>query len=816
MTVTVRQMPLGTATTDALGVWRLRPERDLEGGPQVLVARASDRAGNLGPAGDPWTLTILSDPPEAPVIEGPRLTQDGTPEIFGFSPPAMQVVVWEGEVRLGSTVSDAQGRWVLASEVLLEDGGHLVEAEVINGFGVRSPRSGSWLMFIQRAGMAVPTVSFQSEATGVPVVRGTLDARETHELTVSVGGRIYRSSSGSVSIDRSTGRWSLPIPPEHRLVAGVYPVEATASDRFGNSATDPTSDELRVGVPGVAPKPSVPYPVSSDGLTFMVGDRDPLDIDLAPLFIDPFGRPLRFALVGVDNVTAGLEGSRLRLEFGRTFNSQATIRIQVISDPDDPTANPVYAITVIYDADKDAIPDEVEDTVRDLNRDGIDDAYQNAVATFPMRSFGLGTSAPTNDFVSMIVGDYEPTNRLADGFGVVVDTPARFNQVEVREVSELGEPPAGLTEISKIIHFKVTSPTPRPDGSIVVTLVLYQPNNADVVYKFGRRNPADPEPGFYEFNWDGRTGGQFIDTNGDGRADLLRLVYRDGERGDDDGRVNGVLVDPVFVAKRDAVPPQVPVWTTPSGRVSTPRPPLAGTAEPFTMVRVYSGNEPIGLVRADELGRWALRPTQDLPDGRFLFEATATDASGNVSPRSRSLELWVQTRVVATDDLLPRVPGKPLKIPVAQLLGNDLVRLGSPRVNQVDARSARGGTLVLDRGWIIYTPPAGLADEAIDSFAYTVSDGNESAQARVHLIGEPWRVGTAKSLIRVIPLTVGVGLRFSVIPAQRYLVSASDRLGSGEDWKPIGTAWSDDLGRLEIRDADGLGATRFYRVEALP
>jgi hypothetical protein len=646
------------------------------------------------------------------------------------------------------------------------------------------------------------------------VLRGTLDARETVDLTVLVGGRTYRSSVGPVAIDRTSGLWSLPIPVEHRLVAGIYPVTVTATDRFGHSASDLTTDELSVEVPGNRPRPPVPFPTSE--LTFMVPDRNPLNIDLGRLFVDPLARPMRFLVVGVDNVTAGLDGSVLRLEFSRTFNSQATIRVQVVVDPNDPEANPVYAITVIYDADKDAIPDEVEDVVRDFNRDGVDDSFQNAVATFPLRNFGLGALAPTNDFVSLIVGDYEPTNRMADGFGVVVDTPARLNQVQVRQVSEFGEPPAGLTDVSPLVKFRITTATPRPDGAIVVTLVLYQPNNSDVVYKFGRRNPTDAEPSFYEFDWDGRTGGQFIDTDGDGRPNLLRLVYRDGERGDDDWMANGEVVDPVFIAKRDIAPPKAPVWTTPSGKVSLPRPPLAGTAEPLTMVHVYAGAQQVGVIRADELGRWAVRPSQDLTDGRFLFEATSTDAAGNVSPRSRVLELWIQTRVVPVDDLMTRVPGKPLKIPVALLLSNDFARFGSLRVNQVDAVSSQGAKILLERGWIIYTPPPGLADDVVDSFSYTASDGGDSAQAQVHLIGDVWKIGTANSLIRVIPLSVGVGLQFSVIPGQRYVISASNRIGSGEDWKPIGTAWSDDLGRLEVRDSDALGATRFYRVDALP
>ncbi|MEN9777074.1 MAG: hypothetical protein RJB04_829, partial [Verrucomicrobiota bacterium] len=809
----VRQVSLGTAVANASGVWRLTPGQDLAVGAHVLSARARDTAGNLGPVSAPWNLTILNQPPEAPVIAGPALTSDGSPEIYGSAPPQSQVLVWEGGVLLGTTVSDLQGRWVLSPPTSLTDGGHLIDAETIDGFGNRSPRSPTWQLIVRRIAMVNPTVDFLSKATTTPVLRGSLDGRETALLTVAVAGRLYRSSDGSVSIDRSVGRWSLPIPPEHSLVAGVYSVEAIAYDVSGNFATDQTSKELLVQIAGDGSRQSAPVPVSPDALIFRVSDRNPLSIDLGSLFQDPLNRPLRFALTGADNVQAGLEGSQLRLVFNQTFNSQATIRVQVIADPGDPAANPVYAITVIYDADKDAIPDEVEAVMRDLNRDGVEDAYQNAVATFPMRNFGQGTAASTNDFISLIIGDYQPTNRVADGFGIVVDSPARINEVSVRQASELGEVPIGLVDLSPVLNFTVKSPTSRPDGSIVVMLVLYQPNTSDVVYKYGRRSPVDLEPDFYEFNWDGRTGGQFIDTDGDGRPNLLRLVYHDGERGDDDWSKNGVLVDPVFVATRDQVPPKAPIWTTSAGRVSMPRPPLAGTSEPLSMVRVYHGATQVGLVRADESGHWAVRPEQDLPDGRFEFQATATDFAGNVSSRSSSLQLWVQTQVVPLDDTLPRVPGQPMKIPVAQILTNDFGRSGKLQVTRVDSRSTQGGTVVLERGWIVYTPAPSLLDNQIDSFTYTASDGRESAEAQVHLAAEEWRIGAAKNLLRVIPLSVGVSLRFSVIPNQRYRISASNRIGVGEDWKPLGSTWSDELGRLEIRDPDGLSATRFYRVE---
>jgi VCBS repeat-containing protein len=814
--VVVGGILVGTAVADTSGTWRLRPDGRLPVGPQLLTARARDAVGNLGPASEPWSLTIIDPLSETPVIEGPRVTNDGTPDIFGTSAPDAQVVVWDGTVSLGTTVSDAQGRWVLAPQTPMQDGGHLLEAEVVDGFGGKSPRSDAWQLVIRRIGMPVPTVNFLSAPTGTPVIRGHFDARETVLLTVGVAGRVYRSSDGSVLLNLAEGRWSLQIPAEHRLVQGSYSVEATATDVSGNSVIDLTSGELQVGVPGNGSQSLSPVPVSPEALTFFVSDRNPLIIDLNTLFLDPQNRPLSYVLAGVDNVHAGLSNSVLRLDFDRAFNSQATIRIQVVADPLDPGAHPVYAITVIYDADKDAVPDEVEQVIGDLNRDGIDDAYENAVATFPLRSFGLGALAPTNDFVALMVGDYQPNDLGVDALGVKIDLSARINELTVRQASGLGEVPAELVDISPLIQFKVYSSTPQSNGAVVLILVLYQPNTSDVVYKFGRRSPTDAEPSFYEFNWDGRTGGQFIDTDGDGRPNLLRLVYRDGERGDDDWTANGVLVDPVFIATRDVMPPNAPLWTTKSGGVSNPRPPLAGTAEPLSMVHVYSGTEKIGVVRADESGQWALRPSRDLPDGRYLLESSAIDSASNVSPRSRTLEVWVQTQVIAVDDTMPRVPGKPMKIPVALLLTNDVTRIGPLSVKQVDSRSSRGGNLILERGWIIYTPPPGLADDVIDSFTYIAHNGSVSASAQVHMIGETWRIGPANSLIRVIPLSVGVELRFSVIPGLRYVISASNRIGSGEDWKPIGTAWSDDQGRLEVRDLDALGTTRFYRVEELP
>ena len=52
-------------------------------------------------------------------------------------------------------------------------------------------------------------------------------------------------------------------------------------------------------------------------------------------------------------------------------------------------------------------------------------------------------------------------------------------------------------------------------------------------------------------------GATLVDVNGDGRVDRIVLTLTDGARGDDDGLVNGVIVDPGLLASDVGLPQQV-------------------------------------------------------------------------------------------------------------------------------------------------------------------------------------------------------------------------------------------------------------------
>jgi len=78
----------------------------------------------------------------------------------------------------------------------------------------------------------------------------------------------------------------------------------------------------------------------------------------------------------------------------------------------------------------------------------------------------------------------------------------------------------------------------------------------------------------------------------------------------------------------------------------------------------------------------------------------------------------IQNRVIANADSLVRIPRQPLKWKVQQILANDFVVEGSAALVRVDPLTTQGGSVRLDGGWIIYTPPLGLADSVVDSFGY--------------------------------------------------------------------------------------------------
>ncbi|MEG3997249.1 DUF4347 domain-containing protein, partial [Microcoleus sp. SVA1B1] len=99
----------------------------------------------------------------------------------------------------------------------------------------------------------------------------------------------------------------------------------------------------------------------------------------------------------------------------------------------------------------------------------------------------------------------------------------------------------------------------------------------------------------------------------------------------------------------DAVAPNAPIFTTTSGTTNDSTPTLVGKAEPNSTVSILQGTTVLGTAIVDALGNWSFTPTTALADATYAFTATATDAAGNTSTPSTTVNLIV-------DAVAPAVP----------------------------------------------------------------------------------------------------------------------------------------------------------------
>ncbi len=167
--------------------------------------------------------------------------------------------------------------------------------------------------------------------------------------------------------------------------------------------------------------------------------------------------------------------------------------------------------------DGDGVAPGVEDGAPnggDGNGDGIPDRLQPSVASLP--------NAVDGQYVTLVASE-----------GSVLS-----NVVAIADPSGGNLPPNVLFPLGSF-GFTVTA-----DPDATVDLIFPAGVPVDAYYKFG------PEPGnladhWYLFAFNGTTGATFL-------ADRVVLRFRDGQRGDDDLAVNGVVVEPGGPAEPDS------------------------------------------------------------------------------------------------------------------------------------------------------------------------------------------------------------------------------------------------------------------------
>ena len=632
------------------GTWSFTPETALAEGIHPLTAVAQDAAGNTSLTSTAVSLVIDTIAP--PAVTFRSVASPGkivSPQLGGTAEAGATVKILSGSQVIGTTTASAAGEWSFTVATSLADGAYTLGATATDTAGNTGPK-GQVTFVIDTTPPSLPTVQTLVTISPTPVLRGTYDAGDTDSLSVTVVGKTYTSASGAVALFPAEARWQLAVPLVDSLREGTFSVTVVARDQAGNTATDPSSGELVVGVgTPVTTANTLPQPSSARALQVLVKTTSTISWNLTQFFTDPFGRTLQFAVVDQKNVTVTKVGNQITLVYPADFSGIATVKIRVIYDSGNLADAPIYALNFIADADDDGIADSLESALGDANGDGQPDYLQTGVASFVAPSTGgvsgNGSGAGT---MSITLGDRNSGDSRADRNGVVVDPQGTVKNVSASSLAEFESAPETWTAVSPVIQFEIANATLQPDGTVVVIISL--PVNGPPpqhVYKYGYEFASSTVKSFFLFDWDGRTGGQLIDTNKDGKPDIVRLVYRDGERGDDDLLVNGIIVDPIVFGSELEVTAK-PAFAAAAAYFKGVLPTLSGTSVPLATIKIYDGGGLLGAAVASAGGTWSYTPQTALSEGVHTFGATAT------LPPAQPSDTAVLTMVL--DSIAPAAP----------------------------------------------------------------------------------------------------------------------------------------------------------------
>jgi hypothetical protein len=219
------------------------------------------------------------------------------------------------------------------------------------------------------------------------------------------------------------------------------------------------------------------------------------------------------------------------------------------------------------------------------------------------------------------------------------------------------------------------------------------------------------------------------------------------------------------------------------------------------------------LVLPDIEGGFGLQQVSALlpalsPGATYHFRVVAGNADGIVAGANVTFSTITNLPPFAQPDFFSRWPGALGKVTLSTLVANDFDPEGDPfHLKSFTPNSANGGSVVIESGWFIYTPPPGF--DGTDRFTYTIEDPfGATASATVTVLVFTPISQRQDGMIVVI---------FAGVPERQFLVQWTDRLTSPIAWidGPVFTASSDGL--IEYVDDRPPSTTgqRFYRSVAV-
>ncbi|WP_436909005.1 BapA/Bap/LapF family large adhesin [Enterobacter kobei] len=663
---------IGTAVVSSNGTWTFTPSVDLSESTHQITVRATDAAGNTGPASPVFTLTVDLTPPATPTaivltddtgtirgtITSGTATDASKPILAGTGEPGGTITIYDNGVVVGTTTVLPNGTWSIRPDGPLPDGAHSITVVETDAAGNQSAASAPITFTVDTTPPLAPGNLVVSNDGGS--ISGTAEPGST--VTIRDGNVIL-----GTSVADSEGNFTLTLTPPK---LNGETLTANATDAAGNTgpataaaAPDTTPPQTPVIVSVIDDVQATTGPVGQNGLT---NDRAPTlngtgepgstitisngsDI-LGTVNVPSSGLWSFTPPVPLSNGTYVLTATATDAAGNPSGQSNAwTITV-------DGTAPDAPVITqVVDDAPGGTLGSlNLNDTTNDATPTLSGTAEANATVTIRADGVVIGTtvadglgawsftpSTPLGEgphtLTAVATDAAGNTSGVSNSWGLIIDSVAPATPVITQVVDDA---PEGLGALSPNGSTNDTTPTLngtaepgstvtiRLDGADLVTVPVGSngtwtytltaplgegPHSFTVVATDAAGNTSLPSTGF----------NVIVDTTPPVAATIASVT-------DDVGGVQGPL------SSGDTTDDTQPL--------------LQGTAPPDAVVTVYDGTTLLGTATLDGSGGWSFTPVTPLTDGPHSLTVHTTDAAGNTTVSSPFV-LTVDTVAPATPDI---------------------------------------------------------------------------------------------------------------------------------------------------------------------
>ncbi len=698
VTIIIDGNPAGTATANASGNYTFTTPTPLADGTHAFTATSTDGVGNTSGSSATLNIVIDTQAPAVPtIITAQNPTADNTPTVTGTAEANSTVTIIIDGNPAGTATANASGNYTFTAAIPLSDGTHAFTATSTDGVGNTSGSSASLNIVIDTQVPAVPTITTAQNPTAdnTPTVTGTAEPNST--VTIIIDGNPVGTATANAS-----GNYTFTVPTP--LADGTHAFTATATDGVGNTSS--TSATLNIVIDTqapVVPTITTAQNPTADNTPTVTGTAEAnssvtiynggtivatVSANAGGNYTYTFTTPLADGTHGLTATSKDVVGntSAPSMTLNLTIDTQAPV-VPTITTAQNPTADNTPTVTGTAEANSTVI------IIIDGNPAGTATANGSGNYTFtaptPLADGTHAFTATATDVVGNTSSTSATLNIVIDTQAPVVPTittvqnPTADNTPTVTGTAEANSTvtiiidgnPAGTATANASGNYTFTAPTPLADGTHAFTatatdavgntsstsaiLNIVIDTQAPVVPTITTaQNPtADNTPtvtGTAEANStvtiiiDGNPAGTATANASGNYTFTAPTPLADGTHAftatSTDGVGNTSATSATLDIVIDTQAPVVPTITTAQNPTADNTPTVTGTAEANSTVTIIIDGNVAGTTTANASGNYTFTAPTPLADGTHAFTATATDAVGNTSSTSATLNIVIDTQ----------------------------------------------------------------------------------------------------------------------------------------------------------------------------